>query len=289
MHKFLLLSLLIFLLPGCGQNSAVSDELMETVEMEYAEADAEMNVQMSASSSAKLVSRSSSGALPPDAGNIEKKIIRNGNLTLRSENLAKSRTRLDSLAKIIGGYIASETYNDNERQLSYNVSYRIPAGVLDSFLVSVESGGDRLEHKSINARDITEQYYDVKIRLKNERKVEQRYLELLNRARSVKDILEIEEKLGRVRQEIESKEGRLRYLDNQVGYSTITVYLYQNKDIKYEPEEREGFGQRLAKSLHHGWLGFVNVILFFLKLWPLWLMAFLSWRLIIWLRRRAKN
>jgi hypothetical protein len=153
----------------------------------------------------------------------------------------------------------------------------------------VESGPDKVISKSVNANDVTEQYYDVKIRLENERQVEKRYLELLAQARTVKDILDIEEKLGKVRQEIESKEGRLRYLDDQVGYSTLNIWIYQKKDIKYEPADRDGFGQRLKKSLHKGWQGFVDFVLFFLRIWPLWIIGLIIWRLIVWINRRSRN
>ena len=139
----------------------------------------------------------------------------------------------------------------------------------------------------MNANDITEQYYDVKTRLENERQVEKRYLELLGQARTVKDILDIEEKLGQIRQEIESKEGRLRYLDDRISYSTLDVWIYQKKDRKYEPERREGFGQRLKKSLHKGWLGFVDFVLFFLRLWPLWIIGLIIWRVIVRMSKRS--
>jgi hypothetical protein len=129
----------------------------------------------------------------------------------------------------------------------------------------------------------------VKIRLENERKLEKRYLELLDRARTVKEILEIEEKLSRVRQEIESKEGRLRYLDNQVNYSTIGIFIYQHKEVRYEPEEREGFAQRLIRSLHMGWLGIIDLLLFLFRLWPLWLILALAWRIIVAIRKRRRH
>jgi hypothetical protein len=153
----------------------------------------------------------------------------------------------------------------------------------------VESGPDKIISKSVNADDVTEQYYDVKIRLENERQVEKRYLELLGQARSIKDILDIEERLGKVRQEIESKEGRLRFLDDRVNHSTLNIWLYQKKDRKYEPEDRDGFGQRLKKSLHKGWQGFVDFILFFLKIWPLWIVGLLLWRFVIYLNRRSRK
>ena len=220
---------------------------------------------------------------------MEKKIIRNGNLTIESNDLKDSKTRLDTLVGFYSGYISSESFNDQEDQLSYNITCRIPAEKFDLFITGIESGPDKIISKSINANDITEQYYDVKIRLDNERQVEKRYLELLTQARTVKDILDIEEKLGKVRQEIESKEGRLRYLDDRVGYSTLNVWIYQKKDRKYEPTDRDGFGQRLKKSLHKGWQGLVDFIVFFLRIWPLWIVGLLIWRFVVYLNRRSRK
>ena len=217
----------------------------------------------------------------------EKKIIRNGNLTIESEDLKGSRTTLDTLLANLGGYISSENFNDQEDQLSYHITCRIPAEKFDLFVSGLEKGPDKVVSKSVNANDITEQYYDVKTRLENERQVEKRYLELLGQARTVKDILDIEEKLGQIRQEIESKEGRLRYLDDRISYSTLDVWIYQKKDRKYEPERREGFGQRLKKSLHKGWLGFVDFVLFFLRLWPLWIIGLIIWRVIVRMSKRS--
>ncbi len=285
MNKSFLICVLLSLVWACDQSPKTGFNEIEMSVQESVQASAEMSM----SGSMPGISRSLSSTPPPADIQIEKKIIRTGNMTLRTKDLAGSRERIDSLALKSGGYISSENFNDHENQTGYNISYRIPAEKFDSFLAGIESGGEKIENKSINSNDVTEQYYDVKIRLENERKVEQRYLELLKQARTVKDILDIEEKLGRVRQEIESKEGRLRYLDSQVGYSTLNVFIYQKKDVKYEPEEKEGFGQRLVKAIHRGWLGFVDVVLFFLGLWPLWLVALLTWRSIIWFRKRRKH
>jgi hypothetical protein len=291
-YHTILTILICSILCACGGNSKQSYD--ETLEMEVIEAEASSAHSAVSVSNAPMTRSESSGSdsyspVSPDDPKIEKKIIRTGRLTLKTRELEDSRLRLDSLATELGGYIASESYNDQEHQRSYNISYRIPAEKFNDFLHTVESGKEKMESKTINVNDVTMQYYDISIRLENEKELEKRYLNLLNRANSVKDILEIEEKLNRNRQEIESKEGRLRYLDNQVSYSTLNIYLYQKKEIRYEPEERDGFGQRLLKSLHNGWLGFVDVILFILKLWPLWLIAGSVWWLILRLRRRRKE
>jgi hypothetical protein len=286
MLRIIIFYSLFFLILGCNHST---DMVPEAEQKEaYFLADEAVSENRVMSSQAMAAGSEAIPSPPPEPVSTEKKIIRNGNLTIESKDLKSSRTRLDTLVSYYAGYISSESFNDQEDQLSYNITCRIPAEKFDLFITGVESGPDKVISKSVNANDVTEQYYDVKIRLENERQLEKRYLELLAQARTVKDILDIEEKLGKVRQEIESKEGRLRYLDDRIAYSTLTIWIYQKKDRKYEPAERDGFGQRLKKSLHKGWQGFVDFILFFLKIWPLWIVGLIIWRLIVWKGRRSK-
>ena len=285
MHRIIIFYGFFILVLGCDHwvENIPTAELDEA----YYFADEAVSETMVVSSQSRAAAPDAMPSPPPEPAGLEKKIIRNGNLTIESKDLQSSRTRLDTLVGFYSGYLSSESFNDQEDQLSYNITCRIPADKFDLFISGVESGPDKVISKSVNANDVTEQYYDVKIRLENEKQVEKRYLELLAQARTVKDILDIEEKLGKVRQEIESKEGRLRYLDDRVGYSTLNIWIYQKKDRKYEPTDRDGFGQRLKKSLHKGWQGFVDFILFFLRIWPLWIVGLIFWRLIIWSGKRS--
>ena len=287
MYRTIIFCSLFILALGCNQ-SAENVPATDQDEAYYFADEAVSDTRMMSSQSMAAVPEVA--PVPtPEPERLEKKIIRNGNLTIESYDLKKSKTRLDTLVGFYTGYISSESFNDQEDQLSYNITCRIPADKFDLFMSGVESGPDKVISKSVNADDVTEQYYDVKIRLENERQVEKRYLQLLGQSRTLKDILDIEEKLGKVRQEIESKEGRLRYLDDRVNYSSLNIWIYQKKDRKYEPADRDSFGQRLKKSLHKGWQGFVDFILFFLNLWPLWIVGLLIWRLVVYLNRRSRK
>ena len=286
MYRIIIVCSFAILALGCGQSTDMAPE---------SEMDEAYFMAEDAVSASRMVSSQSVPGTEPQPGpptqqvNIKKKIIRNGNLTIESRDLEDSKNRLDTLVGSYAGYISAESFNDQEDQLSFNITCRIPADKFDLFISGIESGPDKIISKSVNANDVTEQYYDVKIRLENERQVEKRYLELLGQARTVKDILNIEEKLGKVRQEIESKEGRLRFLDNQVSYSTLNIWIYQKKDRKYEPEDRDSFGQRLLKSLHKGWQGFVDFLLFFLRLWPLWIVGLIIWRFAVWVTKKRSQ
>ena len=76
----------------------------------------------------------------------------------------------------------------------------------------------------IDSQDVTEEYIDITARLKTKKELEARYLELLKKANKVEEIVSIEKEIGNLRSDIESIEGRLRYINNAVAYSTLDNY-----------------------------------------------------------------
>jgi len=197
-----------------------------------------------------------------------KKIIKDAHIGVQVDNYHDYRTKVDSSIHRSKGYISADNLNKSDYSINCNLSIRIPAESFETFLAFIEGGDVKLLYKNVSARDVTEEFIDIEIRLKTKREVEKRYTQLLAQARTIKDILEVEEKLRIIREEIESKEGRLNYLKNQVAYSTIHLQITQNLDYKYEPTKERNFFQRLWKSLDKGWKGFVAFLLFLVRIWP---------------------
>ena len=79
-------------------------------------------------------------------------------------------------------------------------------------------------HRDIQAQDVTDEFVDVEIRIKNARAMQVRLKTLLERA-AVKEALEIEKEMNRVTQELELLEGKLKLLKDKIAYSTITVHF----------------------------------------------------------------
>jgi hypothetical protein len=112
----------------------------------------------------------------------------------------------------------------------------------------------------------------------------------LRQARNVEEILKVEAALGSLREEIEAKEGRMKYLAHQAEYSTILVSAYQT--LPYTPPPKsdgQGFVGRLASSLVNGWAGFVDFTLDLVSAWPaLILFCVLFYLIIKWVKRRRR-
>ena len=135
-------------------------------------------------------------------------------LTVKSTDDAKRQV----LEQIKGnkGFVITETQDQ--------ITTRIPAENMDGFLKSVRTLG-KIYHESKNGVDITDQYRDNTLRLSTLKSVRDRYLALLEKAEAVSDILSIEKELERVNLEIEGLEGQIKYAEQSVAYSSITVRL----------------------------------------------------------------
>lgn len=106
-----------------------------------------------------------------------------------------------------------------------NVTVRIPAEKLNAFMDEVATMGE-VESRNVYSQDVTEAYADMDIRLENAKKSRKRYLELLNKADKVSDILEIERELERLNTQIEQLKGQLNSYDKQIQYSSVSVRFF---------------------------------------------------------------
>lgn len=220
---------------------------------------------------------------------IKSKIIKDGRLGLKVTELEKAKIRVDSLVKIHDGYYANESFQDTDQESVYYIRIRIPGANFEKFIAEVEAGDGKVLYKAIDARDVTDQFIDLEIRLENKRSYLKRYNELLNQAMTVKDILEIQERIRALEEEIESTTGRLRYLSDLVDYSTLELTITRQKDFTYSPANRDGFFERLKQSVSKGWFGIVDSLLFAIKIWPLWVVLALIITLWKKLSKRKKN
>ncbi|ETK11024.1 hypothetical protein T230_00100, partial [Tannerella sp. oral taxon BU063 isolate Cell 1/3] len=112
--------------------------------------------------------------------------------------------------------------------------------------------------------------------------LEARYQELLKRANSVDEVLKVEAQISSLRAEIESAEGQMRYLKNQVALSTLTVSFY-------EKTVAAGFGYKFQRALRQGWDNLLWVIVGLANLWAILLFVAIVWIIIARIRRNRKR
>jgi hypothetical protein len=140
-------------------------------------------------------------------------LIYTANLSMAVYQVEPELDAVERIGREVGGYLSVR--QDNA------VTIRVPRDRFDDAIARVEKLGD-VTHRDIKATDVTDEYVDLESRLKNAYAVRDRLKDLLTRAQ-VKEALEIEKELGRVGEEIERMEGKLKLLRDQLAFSTITV------------------------------------------------------------------
>ncbi len=126
----------------------------------------------------------------------------------------KSIDEVEALAKSLGGYLVQRTDS--------SIVVRVPAKTFDGALEAVSKVGDEL-HRQVQVQDVTAEFRDMQIRLKNLQAVRARLTALLDRAKTVEEALRVERELERVAGNIESIKGKLKYFSELIAFSTITV------------------------------------------------------------------
>ncbi len=201
----------------------------------------------------------------------QKKIIKDGRMGIRVDDLEGTKRRIDSLLIKYKGYYAKESFHNSSYESAFNLRIRVPGNNYEWFIADIESGKGNLLYKEIDARDVTEQFLDIETRLANKRAYLSRYQELVKQAKTIKEILEIEEQVRKLEEEIESAEGKLRYLNSQVTFSTLDLTISKENDYKYTPGRREHFMERLKEAVSGGWYAFVDFFLMLINIWPFWI------------------
>ncbi|MBF7092483.1 DUF4349 domain-containing protein [Flavobacterium sp. ALJ2] len=216
----------------------------------------------------KVTEKDDTGLKTVEAVLIKKKIIKDGNISVKTNDIAVSKKTIDELLKKLNAYYETEDLQNNDQAISYNLKIRVPADNFEKLITSIENGKDELTSKSIQARDVTEEFVDITTRLANKREYLKRYKELLSKASTVTDILAIEENIRVIEEEIESKEGRLKYLSDQVSFSTLALNLYKEKEYVYKPQAQDKFSERIKNSISEGWTSIVDFLLWTIAIWP---------------------
>jgi hypothetical protein len=219
---------------------------------------------------------------------IQQMLIKNASLRFEVKKYDEARKNILNIIKTSNAYVANESESRNDYKISNTMNIRVPQSDFDNLVDSIISQCKNLDERSINVRDVTEEYVDTDSRLKAKREIENRYLEILKKAQNVKEILEVEQKLGGIREEIESAEGRLKYLSHQVAFSTINLMFYQNTNTI--ATSRLGFFSRTFSAFVSGWNGLTEFVIGLVSIWPfLIIVTGISVLIIRLIKRRKKK
>ncbi|MDD3388185.1 MAG: DUF4349 domain-containing protein [Prevotella sp.] len=266
----LLLVLSLFFIWSCGnkanESSVAMDEVTELSELKTPQADAKKE--------AKLEDK--------QASEYDRKITKTGDINFETKDIVKTKSAIQKQVKALKGYIESDEISTYDERKSNTLTIRIPSSSFDTLINNVAEQATKIDSREVRLSDVTEEYIDLDKRLKTKKELEVRYIQLLQKATKVEEILKIEEQMGKLREDIESTEGRFRYLNGQVDYSTLNVTFYEsNPDYN--------FWNRIGNGFSNGWETLLTFVVMLANLWAVILLATGIIFFIRYWRKKRKN
>lgn len=223
LYKKIVVALLVTIsaaLTACGGVATplpfepIVEEMVE-VEKEVASSEA---VEVETDSSMSLTVQASS----PNFGRM---IIKDAELALVVENTDVATNRTLRMVADHGGYVVS-----NQTWLEAGFKYAtmtigVPSENFENMLRRLKDMAITVNAETISGEDVTDQYVDLKSRLRNLEATAARVRDFLDQAKDIDKALEVSNKLSDVEAEIEHVKGRMAYLKDRAAYSTITLQL----------------------------------------------------------------
>lgn len=197
---------------------------------------------------------------------ISQKIIKKASLRFETNDLESTFTQIQKAIITNKGTVQNDSEGKDYDNIYRNLTVRVPSQNFDTFLKSISEGVSYFERKEISSDDVTEQYIDLNSRLKTKRKLEERYLQILQKATKISEILEIEKQISTIREEIEAKESQLKYLESRVSESVITIEFY--KTIAEKEGVKISYGSKIWIAIKGGFFSLSEFLISLISVWP---------------------
>ncbi len=222
------------------------------------------------------------------AAQVQRKMIYTVDIRVEVSNFAEAQAALEKAVTDFGGFVSDATAEKRENGAKDgSLVAKIPPDKLNEFLGAARLLGE-VQSESKNGQDITMEYVDLSARLSTKQELEKELLNLLRTSSPrLADKLEVERELARVREEIETVQGRLRYYDAMVGMATVTVRLFEPRSVL--PEDKNILFEAISDAFE-GFLRSIGALVIFAAVtlpWGLGLL-FVLWLIRVWWRHRRR-
>ena len=238
------------------------------------------------------------GGTDSEGPQLDEKLVYSGDLTVQTLEYDDCVAQVRAKIKSAGGIIQSESESDADYHWYYDdhvntstrtlyLTVRIPSAGFYDFLASVGEAG-KVTSRSVSVDNISQAYSDTKTQIEALEIEEKRLLEMMEKAESIEDMIAVESRLTEVQSDLNYYKTRLRGMDTDVAYSTISMTIEEVK--KYSPTVVEqSFGDRVREAFANAWRVFVkflqDVVIIVIELLPFLLLILVIVLLVLLIRK----
>lgn len=168
----------------------------------------------------------------------ERMVIQNADLAIVVTDPKARMQEIADLAAEMGGFVVSSNiyttyYGPNSSEApEATIVVRIPSDKLDGALEAIKEGAVDVEYENRSGQDVTNIYVDLQSQLKAKQAAEKKLLEILDQANETEDVLAVYSQLQIIQSEIEVLKGQIKYYDESVALSAVSVRLIAEETVQ---------------------------------------------------------
>ena len=237
-------------------------------------------------SSGGATAQAANQALPPL---VDRKLIFNVSLDLTVKDVQSGFERIAQIADANGGLVAESSVRQEGDQRRATITIRVPSDRYLEVLGQIRGLAVKVETERSTANDVTEEFTDLQSRQRNLEATEQQLLVFLGQAKTIQEVLQVQDRLTSTRAEIEKIKGRINLLTRLTDLATIQAHLRPEAPVAKAPDK----DTRPLEALRAGWtasldvLSGVAVVALTVAAFSWWLLPFAL--LGLWLLRREQR
>jgi hypothetical protein len=238
MKSVLPFMLVLLVMIGCSGESQSESKMSQSEDRAVERTEGEMSFQNRDTGTKNEDAGGGQAAEGADikAVSAERRVIYTAEIHLEVKDLGKAQMEFEAKAVAYGGYIVDSNSSAYENQRSGTMTFRVPQEHFSAFISDAENAAARVANRHISGQDVTEEYVDLEARLRSKKAVETRLLSFMEEADKTEDLLKISSDLSAVQEQIEQLQGRIKYLQNQTSYATVTIFMEETPHVMAQSE-----------------------------------------------------
>lgn len=174
---------------------------------------------------------------PPPAPEVkDRMIIQESYLSLLVRDVGKAISDIKTKATSFGGYFVNSNLSTPDSGATGQISIRVTQNYLDEILVFLRGLGVKVVSENLQGSDVTDQYVDNDARMKILESNKARFMEIMNKAEKVEDILRVQQEIFNIQSQIDAIVGQQSYFAKNAQMVKITIYLSTDElSLPYAP------------------------------------------------------
>lgn len=152
-------------------------------------------------------------------------VIQDSSLSLVVKDVSKSILDIESKTKEFGGYLVDSSLSKPESAASGSITIRVPEEKRQEALSVYKNLAVKVVSESVHGSDVTDEYVDLESRLAILNQTKNKYQEIMDRAVSVTDLMNVQRELINLQSQIDNLKGQQKYYEQSAKLSKIMIYL----------------------------------------------------------------